>query len=164
MQEYTPEVQAAIRWLREDVAKRAAGDGCNCPVCDRKAKWGRRSLSKKQARALINLYKHTQPGEFKHNTEFADNPGDGDEIAKCRYWGLVETGGTAAKEKIHTGHWRLTPHGRWFVQGKCTIIKYVWVYQSEARGWEGPQVSIYDCLKQKFDIREVLVPGPATYR
>lgn len=149
-------IDIVVNFLRAQLEQAAKGKGCDCLVCGQRAKWNRRSLSKKQAKALVNLYKKTKPGEYSHITEFAESKGDGDEIAKTRYWGLAVPGENKDKTKLHSGHWKLTQQGRAFVEGYYKINKYVWVYRARPIVHEGELVSIYDCYGQHFDIREVL--------
>ncbi len=150
-------IRNVVNFLRSQLEQEARGEGCNCIVCGERAKWNRRSLSKKQVKALVNLYKKTQPGGYSHITEFAESRGDGDEIAKTRYWQLAAPGENTDKKKLHSGYWKLTDFGRQFVEGRVSIYKYVWVYRAHAMAYDGEGVSIYDCYGQHFDIREVLV-------
>ena len=101
------------------------------------------------------MFNATKPGEFKHLNDFASQKGDGDEIAKMRFYGLVEAmPNTDDPTKTHSGMWRLTPLGRQFVQGAATVQKYVWVYRSVLKRSGGPQIRLSDCFGKKFDIRE----------
>lgn len=127
----------------------------NCPFCGARTAWNRRSISGKQARGLISLYNKTKPGEYAHLNEFASQLGDGDEIAKMKFYGLVVAmPNTDDPTKTHSGMWCLTDLGRRFVEGTATVQKYVWIYRSKLKRREGPQIKLSDCLGKKFDIRE----------
>lgn len=153
-----------LNYLRSDLETKAKNDGCDCPVCGERAKWNRRSLSKKQSKALLNLYRASEPGVYVHITEFAESKGDGDEIAKTRYWGLATYEENTDDKKLHSGFWTLTEKGRRFIEGSVYIPKYVWVYRAQPMLYEGPEVKFAECLDEQFDIKKVLVPGPGGER
>lgn len=139
--------------------KAESGKGLVCPCCLRFIKTYQRPINSRQAVAMINLYKHTAPGEFAHLTKFGD---PSNEISKLRYWALVEEQVhllTKPSGKRHSGCWRLTPLGRQFVEHKTLIPKYAVVHLGVLL-WllEKPMTSIHTVLGDAFNYKKLMQP------
>jgi hypothetical protein len=134
----------------------AKNGGDDCPLCAQFVKVYKRKVHATMAVALILLYKRfgTEWGLLKEvldRTRYADS-------AKLRYWGLLMEDQTLVREdgSKRTGWWRVTEAGAAWVRRETTIPKYALVYNTRALGYEGEQVSIVDCLGDKFDYNELM--------
>lgn len=121
-------------------------DGHSCPVCGQYAKVYNRSINSRQARAAIAMWR-TNERDWVHVPTIA---GDGCEIGKLRYWGLVEGQGR------HTGIWRLTELGERWVRNLVAVPRYAEIYDGECRRLHGPNRGIRDALGNRFSYRELM--------
>ena len=81
-------------------------------------------------------------------------PGD---YGKLVWWDLAEP---YPKEEDtlsnSNGLWRLTPHGRSFVERRRHVKKYVWEYESVAQKFGGEWITIIDALGINFNFDELM--------
>jgi hypothetical protein len=138
----------AKAWLR----KRIYEGGDRCPCCNQFAKVWKRQIHSIIARALIAVYNAEPAGTFLHLATVA---GPACEGGKTRYWGLMEQESDTFPNG-RSGWWRLTPHGRAFVECRISVPQYALVYDSRCLGLDGPLVNIQDCLGSKFSYPELL--------
>lgn len=129
------------------------GDGLLCPCCSQRAKVYRRRVHATLAVAAIAIYRAGGTRLFVHN---ASLPGDTHESSQLSWWGLIEEERVRRPDGGRAGWWRTTSLGADFVGGQATIPKYVLIYDACVRGFEGAQVTIHDCLGEKFNYRELM--------
>lgn len=135
-------------WLRERV-----DHGAHCPCCTQHAKIYRRKLNSRMAWGLIRLYRATDGTEWGHLPTIA---GDGCEVGKLRYWGLVIEEAEARPDGGRSGWWQLTGNGRAFVKGRLAVPKYARIYDGRCLGLRGEPVTIRDCLGERFNYDELM--------
>lgn len=114
------------------------------------------------AAALIYLYRHFDHEQFVHKSELVKAKGlattfGGGDFAKLAYWGLVEEKQLQeSADKRTSGYWRITTEGIKFVERKTKIKSHVKIYDSRFFGFSGEDVSIEDCLGEKFSYAELM--------
>lgn len=136
----------ARKWLGDRLDK-----GETCPCCDQFAKIYKRAITKNMANILTVLPTRDAEGEpvwFKGSEAVKDNSGD---LAKLRYWGLIEEEKERRPDGGRSGWWRVTPLGRKFLMGKVTVSKYAVLYNGKLIDFEGAQVNIRELLPFRFD-------------
>ena len=88
----------------------------------------------------------------------------GGDVAKLKYWGLLEEAVDVAREDGgKTGVWRFTELGAAWVQGRTTVPKYAYVYNGHLRRLDGPPITIQQALGDRFNLRDLMGPtGPSS--
>lgn len=138
-----------IAWLK----KQAEGDGANCPACDRHVKIYKRSINSGMARSLVVLYREAGTGwAYVPDVVGARSREEG----KLAYWGLVEEEKTKRPDGGRAGYWKVTTKGSLFVQGKVTVPKFAYVYNGVRIRVDGPQVDIRYCIRNKFNLAQLM--------
>lgn len=141
---------------RDDVMQ-SMEKGYICPCCGQFAKMYSRSITSAMAYGMIlfyqEMYKHTV-SEYLHIESFfkvKDIPSSirGD-FPKLRYWGLITESGEG------NGYYALTNEGRGFVRGYHKVQSHIRLYNNKFYGFKGDQVSIKDCLKNKFSYEKLM--------
>ena len=146
-------LKEARDWLRVQVV----GDGADCPCCTQFAKVYRRSLNSSMARSLVIMYReHGVNWQDKIATLKAAHVEHAADDAKLRYWGLNQEDDRRTDDGRHAGWWRVTAKGGMFVRGLITVPKYAIVFDTKCLGLDGPQVTIRDCLGDRFNLRELM--------
>lgn len=139
--------------------------GTICPCCEQFAKLYKRQIHSSMAAALIAFYKlcHGNTDPYFHTLELlktlpaALHQRACGDFAKLSIWGLIEE-----KQKEEdgpgrtSGRWRLTEKGGDFVRGAARVPQYVYLYNDSIKGWSENNVSISDCLKNKFDYEQLM--------
>jgi hypothetical protein len=108
--------------------------GMDCPCCDRYSKVNKYRFNKSIVQILIWL-------DNKSSTPSGDNKWvytpsaknfvtKANAIGKLRWWGMAETKEPDRDTKC-SGNWRITPHGRAFVNNQCRALKYLYGYNKE---------------------------------
>lgn len=131
-------------------------EGTDCPCCGQRAQVYKRSLHSGMGRALVIMYRAAGT-EWQDKTVTLRGVGAAarDE-SLLRYWGLLEEAAVRREDGGRAGWWRVTDLGRDFVLERIKVDKYVYVYDRECLGSDGPTVSIRDCLGTRFDLRDLL--------
>ena len=144
--------------LKHQTMEVAREKGCICPVCDQFVKFYHRGIPASSARNLILAYKRFGVGEYFHITDISEISQTGGEFAKLRFWGLIQEKfhEQGDKGKKHSGCWKLTPKAVDFVSGSIQVQKYVILYNGGVFGVSSEQVTITDCLNEKFDYNELM--------
>lgn len=123
------------------------GEASVCPCCDQFVKLYRRKLNAGMAVSLVKLFRSV-------GTSYAHVPStvgrESADQALLRYWGLLEEDGS------RTGYWRVTALGEQFVLGKVTVRSHVLLYNGRFLGLDGEQVTIQECLGEKFSYLELI--------
>lgn len=123
-------------------------EGVQCPCCDQRVQEYRWSLYSTAINLLIALYKEGGTDHFVE-TKKVKGKGQGD-ASRLRYFELAEQESTRRPDGGKSGFWRVTERGKAFLEGKPTIYKYVWVFNGERLRFEGPPVTIEECLGKPF--------------
>ena len=128
-----------------------------CPCCERRFRPYRRSVSKEMAGALVYFYRRTvRNSDDWVSVRDLPRPNRTHETAQLRWWNLIEEQRIVRPDGGHAGMWRLTRDGVAFVEGNLTIHKYAMVFRKgEVQYLRGPQVTLSDCLKEPFDLRDI---------
>jgi len=141
----------------------ARRQGAKCPCCGRFGKVYKRKLHSSMVAVLVLLQRFQHLG-FTHvhtlinaTTSPAVAAAIRGDFAKLRYWGLIEEGfENRGGKQVGSGKWRITGRGAQFVENAITVQRYVWVYNSDALGFHGEQISVYDALGDKFSYGELM--------
>lgn len=147
----------AASWLAEQLKK----DGATCPCCTQLAKVYRRKINSNMARTLILGYQAAGLGWFHAPTTVADRG----ELAKLRFWGLVEEEKALRPDGGRAGWWRVTSKGRDFILGHIELPAHVLIYNGQALRLDesGGRIGIRAALGDKFSYRELMSqPLPPT--
>jgi hypothetical protein len=145
-------LKAAKAWLRERV-----DEGERCPCCTQFAKVYKRTISSSQAYALISMYK-TAGYDFVHFPTLL-NKGKryrANDETKLQYWELIEEEFAVRPDGGRSGYWRITPKGVEFLMRRITVPKFARVYDNRCLGYLGPEVTIDDALRNRFNYDEMM--------
>lgn len=130
--------------------KMADGSLVRCPCCTQAAKIYKRKLNANMVRILITMYINYGTTYVK-SLDMSKITGRNDgELAKNRYWGLIE------EHPTEKSHWKVTSMGVDFIMGRATVTKYALTFNSNLLGYEGKQVGIRECIGEKFDYDELM--------
>lgn len=140
-------------------------NGVSCPCCDQFAKRYRRKLNSGMARCLIALVRlHHKCGTWVHVREVASfrNGGivaaassDG-QMAKLRFWSLIEEKPNDDDSKKSSGYWAPTDLGVRFARCRAHVPARVILYNNQCEGFEGDYITIRQALSDKFDYLELM--------
>jgi len=154
-------LREAKDWLLGLVRK-----GVICPCCHQFAKVYERRVTSTMAAGLIQMYRMTRESPRKplHINQviaackYMTGPGD---FAKLACWELIEEAQPATPDpsKSNQGFWRITGLGERFVLGDATIPTTAVIYAGNLIRLEGDFINIYQCLRNKFDYRELMGYG-----
>jgi hypothetical protein len=126
--------------------------GVPCPCCDQFVKAYHRKISNAMAHKLLGHYKKCGL-RWGHWTTGGSNNGD---LAKLRFWGLVEKQGLKTEDGNDVGKWRVTKKGENFIHGRVTIPQFIWIYNNEFYGSDGSEIYFRDCFKEPFHYDEMM--------
>lgn len=126
-----------------------------CPCCDQLVKVYQRKVSGVAARDLIKFSRTSTEGEYRHISKIQLASGGGD-FAKLQLWGLVIEETNSDTGKRTSGMWCITDKGRKFVEGSVLLPKYVLIYNGRFLGFDGEDVTIEECLGNKFNYSELM--------
>lgn len=154
---------------RHYVQQNLDGAGVDCPCCDQLAKRYRRKFNSGMAKCLIALVQlnfetktwvHSREvAAFRSGAPRASANADG-QLAKSRFWGLIETKPNTNPSKKDSGLWRPTISGVAFVCGQASIRKTAVVYDNVLEGFEGETISINTAKRDHFDVQELMTGIP----
>jgi hypothetical protein len=137
-------------------------DGTICPACHQHVKLYKRKLNSGMARALIDIahyFRNPEHAEWLHvlNYLVARNAFNAD-WPKLRHWGLLSCLETLRDDgSDRVGLYRLTDIGEEFVQGRCTVPKYVYLFNDTVEGFsDGENIDIHQALGSHFNYRELM--------
>ncbi len=138
--------------------------GVVCPVCGRFSKVYARKLNSSMAWTLLLMYDfYRKEGNLRkwlkvesYLKSLPDVPTSlrGD-FPKLRYWGLiVQKEGEV--EGVKTGLYKITEKGIAFCEGRIKVSKVAFVLNKVLKGFSDEQVSISECLGDRFDYKELI--------
>lgn len=135
-----------------------AEEGAACPCCGQNVKLYRRKLYSTLARQLIMLY-HARGNDadgWLHIGEINVFISGGGDLAKVRYWGLVEAADERTPVENSAGMWRITDRGVAFVECRLRVHKYVLLFDGRVIGFAGEEITIREALGSSFDYAELI--------
>lgn len=140
----------AKAWLKEQMKE----DGAKCPCCGQLAKVYRRKLNANMARSLVLGFRRHAMDWFHAPTVVEDRG----EMAKLRYWGLVEEERALRPDGGRAGWWHITPRGAVYVQGLTAVPAHALVYDSQLLRLDDTdgRITIGEALGDKFNYRELM--------
>lgn len=146
----------AKKWLRDRLLI-----GATCPCCNRYARKYKTPLNSAMAHVLIQMARHSDPGEWIHVENMLVDIGDKTKgvHGKMKHWGLIRQQlNTGEPGKNKNGYWQLTRDGLDFVAGRLLVKRWVYLYNDTTYGWcaEDDLVSIRDALGKKFNYEELM--------
>jgi len=146
---------SALASAKADVMHEAKKKGCHCPVCGQFVKVYRRTINKSSAVLLARACRKFGEDISFHITDLIE--GGGGDFAKLRYWGLIEQIENNNDKKKHSGKWRLTKLGVYFVKHGQTLPKYALIYDGKLLDFDGDElITIQDALGKDFDYQELM--------
>lgn len=150
-------VQEAKHYLQTNFKK-----GVHCPCCTQFVKEYKRSLHSGMATSIIAIYRETggtkkivEMSKIKHKYRaLIASQGN---FAKLRYWELLnQPVGLRADGCKNNGQWNLTDKGIAFVEGKITVPKYAFTFNTKCYRKIGPEITIHDALGNHFNYRRLM--------
>lgn len=129
-------------------------EGIKCPCCDRWGKVYRWSLYPNAAALICRMVAESGAGQFVETKTIIERGLS--RRTEGRHWGLIEQESELRADGGRTGWWRVTPLGERFVSGESTIPKYAWVYDKKVIHLGGPEITLPEALKGKFDYNEMM--------
>ena len=139
-------LQAAKDQLRNQIAN---GTGAKCPCCTQTVKIYRRNINSGMALMLVRAYRDYGRDWFHLPTAVGLRTYSG-EGSQFRFWGLLE------QDPDRQGYWRITEAGEDFVRERSAVPKYALIFNARCLRHEGENVTIQDCLGDKFDYDELM--------
>jgi hypothetical protein len=131
------------------------GIDTNCGCCGCPALVAKRSIHTHQAVGLILIARNGGVNKYV-DTAAITHANARMDVAKSKWWGLLAEEGGKRKDGGPNGVWKLTPAGAAFVFNRMTVTKYAHVFDNRVQWRSGPQVTIVDCLHNRFDWRELM--------
>lgn len=140
-----------VEWLEEQLDN----GGTECPCCGQYARRYRRKLNSNMAASLIRAHVAAGDHWFHAPTVLGRNDG---ELAKLRYWGIVEEERKLRPDGGRAGWWRITLSGKLFVKGMTRVPAHVLIYDGRLLKLDesSGRVNIYMALGDKFSYRELM--------
>ncbi len=134
-----------------------SGESTKCPCCARTAKIYKRQINAGIARQLIRLYHTGGLTNYVHNARLI-MPGQSgvSDFGTARFWSLIEAKPHEPGEKKASGYWMLTVTGAAFVRRNIKLQQYALIYDNQFYGFDGPELSIGDCLGNEFNYEELM--------
>lgn len=135
-----------------------ADDGHRCKCCGRLVKRYRRTLNSNMALTLIHLYKSGKR-DWLHVEKFlqeSGHPRSGD-FHKLVLWGLLDKMVQDREDgSPRNGYYKLNGKAIMFVENKLTVPKIAKILNGTFEGFEGKEVTIKDCLNEKFNYETLM--------
>lgn len=136
-------------------------DGVDCPCCGRLVKLYKRKLHTEMALFLLKLVKlHAIRSTWLKTTEILQGQthlvAGGTDGGFLEHWGLIFRLRGTNKAGGKAGVYKPTLAGIQFVEGKTSVPSHVHMLCGECIGFSSTQVTIRDCLGDKFDYDELM--------
>ena len=142
--------------LRDHWRKTIEDVGGYCPCCERWGKIYKRPLNSTMARSLMWLVNTPHRGDgWTHVPDVAPTwllraP----QLTSLSYWGLVVPFSKESK-LLSSGLWKPTNNGIRFAHNELRVPKYVFLYNNRVLETTGEDVSIVECLGDKYDYNAI---------
>jgi hypothetical protein len=82
--------------------------------------------------------------------------GNGGDLSKLRYWGLVVEFDATRDDGGRPGLWRITDLGERFVLGRVTVPSHAVVFLARLLRLDGDDMTVRDALGERFDYDELM--------
>lgn len=129
-------------------------EGTDCPCCDQFAKVYERGIHATTASEMIRFWRIAGQNWSKPIDVIGKNSPD---LLKCRFWKLLEREeGFRSDGSNRVGIWRITDKGVAFIKGEISVPEKALIYNNKLLGFTENQVTIQDCLKDKFNYSELM--------
>lgn len=145
-------LEEAKQYLRDNWEK-----GADCPCCTQRVQLYKHKLPASSVFALIRLYKLGEG--YHHVRDFAEGLEGvrrSSMFAELRYWGVVEDKANEDPTKRKSGLWKITEKGKDFVEEKIKLPSYVRLFDGNAYGVVGDEISVREALGNKFNYEEMM--------
>jgi hypothetical protein len=136
--------------------------GCECRCCGQHIQLWPRRIYSVMAFQLCGLYRLNDGNDnFHHIGDIPKPPkaktGGGD-FAKLRYWLLVEEMPPDPDGKSRSsGYWRITDHGKRFVEGTVKVPSVCNIYNKKSWSFgEGEMTNIKKALTEEYDYNQLI--------
>ncbi len=144
--------RARLRLL-DELSERGKG---TCPCCGRIARYRRVALSSGLAWFLIRLYKLGlfSDGRWVHYSDAVSRGSKklgGLSYGDLRHWKLIEP-----RYDAKPGQWRLTHHGKLFVNGERSVEKRLLIFDGKVRKRSEETTTIKQALGTRFDYDDLM--------
>ena len=147
-------LEEAKTWLRARIEK-----GATCPLCHQYAKLYKRKLNAGMAKFLLDFYKLGRHDKFHHiaNLLHFQTKTSGTDFYLLKFWGLIQDRPKDPDSDTKTsGYWQITDHGIAFVRCEVKLKSHVCLYGGRFFGFEGQDVTIDQCLGDRFSYSELM--------
>lgn len=135
------------------------GEGVECFNCGKFAKASATKIDKTIARGLILMAGDLGRGEggWVHFPSFPNHFLRSKTTSQAKHWRLIESrGDKILPGRAGPGWWRLTTDGMRFVLNTVSVMRTAWVYNDHVLEFEGPPVTVADCLGRSFNYETLL--------
>lgn len=126
--------------------------GTHCPCCEQHVQMYRRKLHRGMALQLIEFVRKYKAAHGR----WVRAPRPSGDFGKLEFWGLIEPRINTKRSTRTSGYWRPTDKGLRFVRGEIAVDAFALIYNNRIQGFEGPTVTISDCLGQPFSYEELM--------
>lgn len=157
MNEGNTTLAEAKQWLRDRL-----DEGACCPVCTQRAQRYHRKLNASAVYGLIQMYR-------AHGMNWGHAPSTGEvarlggELARCRYWGLIEELDEKRADGGRAGWWRVTPQGQEFILNRLHVPSHAYIYDNRLMKLDDTQlVNCEEALGRRFNYNQLLQGIPTT--
>lgn len=140
--------------VTEEEATASETNVCSCCGFAPPKIW-RRSVHSSQVRVMIEAYKRFKLSEFSLPRLLEDIARQSPDMTGPKAFGLIEELPSRRADGGPAGAWRVTPEGLQFILGEVLIPKYVFIQQRNILRFEGPNISVHNAIKNKFDYQEI---------
>lgn len=130
-------------------------EGVECPVCNRKAKVYRYSISSSMAQALITIVKSKDEWVHIPSLELAQSK-PAAATSRLRHWNLIEEKPLRRGDGGRAGYWKATNLGISFANNQSAVQKYAHIFNNEVITKTGDYIQIEDALDNSFDYNELM--------
>ncbi len=137
-------------------------EGLPCPCCGRTVKLYQRSINGPMCRFLIWIVRTSTTRRQGEWIDRADGPliqnvKSGGDYGKFQHWQMLEHKPNEDNPRLprkSSGLWRPTPKGTSFAANLISVPKYAMIFDNHCYSYQGPMVTIADCLPKYFDFWE----------
>jgi hypothetical protein len=129
--------------------------GATCPCCNQFVKMYPTKIDPPMAAWLISLVNKYEKLNRYIDLKELPTARNGN-YAKLKHWELVEQAENTDETKRSAGKWRPTQLGIDFAKGEATVSEKCNLYNRKPYGFEGKRVTIFDCLRNKFNYKELM--------
>jgi hypothetical protein len=142
----------AKAWLRERL-----DDGAECPCCTQRAQRYHRKLNSSATHALILMYR-AHRREWGHGPSTSTVARAGGELARCRYWHLIEEADWQREDGGRAGWWRITDLGEQFIYNRVKVPSHAYIYDNRLMKLDDRvTINIVEALGRHFNYHELML-------